>query len=329
MTRGCNDRAWYGSEPTMTTTTSLEGILREIMEDGPATGGIAVRHIERDERISLDGDTPYPAASVFKVPVLVEAFRRIGQGEFSLSDRWELVEAEKSTGSGVLTRLMPGLQPTVRDLITLMIIISDNTATDMLVRRLDPERITATMRELGYHQTVVAQGCRDLLRGILGEASPALPPHEMARHMAANPAPPESPAYAGSDDNNISTANEMADLFARIHTGAGMEAIGIDEGARRTMREILLLQQLNDRIPRFLPPGVPVAHKTGSLGGPWAVRNDAGLLDLGERGTLAIAVFTRTRMPADADPQQVNQLLTRIDEEIATLARAAYDHYMA
>jgi beta-lactamase class A len=311
----------------VTTTSTLQDALSSIIEAGPFTGGVAVRHIERDERVGFDGDTPYPSASVFKVPVLVEAFRQVGQGAFSLTDRWELTEEEKSTGSGVLTRMMPGLRPAVRDLLTLMIIISDNTATDMLVRRLGPERITGTMRELGYGNTVVASGCRDLLRGILGEASPSLPPHEMARYVRANPADPDSPAYGRGQDNNISTANEMADLFARIHTGEGMDAIGVDAAARSTMQEILLLQQLNERLPRYLPPGVPVAHKTGSLSGPWAVRNDAGLLDLGDRGTVAVAVFTRTRMSPDATPEESNRLLTAVDEEIGAIARAVYDYY--
>ena len=312
----------------MTTTATLESTLRQILEQGPASAGICVRHIERDERISFDGDTPYPAASVFKVPVLVEAFHRRGRGALDLSDRWELTDDEKSTGSGVLTRLSAGLQPTVRDLLTLMIIISHNTATDMIVRRLGPEQITATMRALGYRQTIVAQGCRDLLRGILGDAPPNLPPHEMARHMAANPAAPDSSAYTGTEDNNISTVDEMADLFTRLHTGVGLDEIGIDAAARRSMREILLLQQLNDRMPRFLPPGVPVAHKTGSLSGPWAVRNDAGLIDLGDRGTLSIAIFTRTCMPAEMDPRQAGRFLTSIDEEIGILTRAAFDHYV-
>jgi beta-lactamase class A len=290
---------------------------------------VAAHHIERDERVSFDGRTPYPAASVFKVPVLVEAFRQIGAGAFTLADRWPLSEEEKSTGSGVLVRLQPGLQPAVRDLLTLMIIISDNTATDMLVRRLGPERITATMRQLGLRNTVVANTCRDLLRGILGDASPALAPHEMAEHIKAHPIDPESAAYKGGHDNNVTTAEEMVELFRRIHTGDGLDAIGVDAGARATMREILLLQQLNERMPRFLPPGTHLAHKTGSLSGPRAVRNDAGLLELGERGTVALAFFTCTRMPAELDPAASNRFLTSIDEEIATLTRAVYDHYMA
>lgn len=311
----------------MSSFSALHDKLRHVVETGPATGGVSVRHIERNEALAIDGDRPYPAASVFKIPVMVEAFRRIAAGEFTLNDRWLLTEEDKSTGSGVLVRLMPGLQPTVRDLLTLMIIISDNTATDLLVRRLGPERITETMRVLGLHNTVVAHTCRDLLRPMLGEASPALAPYEMARHLAEHPIPPESRAYAGTPDNNITTANEMAELLARIHTGEGMDGIGIDAGARRDMRSILLLQQLNERLPRHLPPGVPLAHKTGSLSGPRAVRNDAGLLDLGRKGTIAIAVFTCTPVPPAADPAVAARFLTSIDDEIGALTRVVYDHY--
>ena len=312
----------------MTTRASIfHDTIEAIIDRGPATGGIAVRHIERDEWFRHNADEPLPAASIFKVPVLVEAFRQMGQGAFTLADRWELAEEDKSTGSGVLVRLAPGLQPTVRDLLTLMIIISDNTATDMLVRRLGAAGITATMQELGLRHTVVANTCRDLLRGLLGEAQPGLLPHEMARYLKEHPISPESPAYAGDEANNITTANEMVDLFTRIHTGEGMDAIGVDAGARQEMKRILLQQQLNERMPRFLPPGVPVAHKTGSLSGPWAVRNDAGLLDLGERGTVSMAFFTRTRVPQGTDPADTSRLLTSIDEEIAALTRAVYDHY--
>lgn len=303
--------------------------LKTIIDHGPATGGVAVRHIERGESVSFDGDTTYPTASVFKVPVLVEAFCRVGAGEIALDDRWELTEADKSTGSGVLTRLSPGLQPTVRDLLTLMIIISDNTATDILVRRLGPERITATMEALGLSNTVVANTCIELVRCVVGDAPPSNAPYQTARAVKANPPDPNAFAYQGTRDNNISTANEMAELFLRIHTGEGMDAIGIDTEGRAAMRDILLLQQLNERLPRFIPGVTPIAHKTGSLSGPWAVRNDAGLIDMGDRGTAAIAVFTRTRVPEDADATSLARLLTRIDEEIGEIARAVYQHYTA
>lgn len=307
--------------------TVLDERLRAIWRDGPASGAFAVRQLERDERFAIDGDVVLPTASVFKVPVLVEAFRQMGGGAFALDDRWEMDEDDKSTGSGVLVRLDAGLRPTVRDLLTLMTIISDNTATDMLVRRLGPARITATMRELGLARTTVAAGCRDLLRPMLGEAQPALAPWQMARHVQAHPIDPECVAYGDTDATNVTTAREMTDLFARLHTGAGMDAIGVDAAARAAMVEILLLQQLNERLPRFLPPGTRVAHKTGSLSGPWAIRNDAGLIDLGAGGTAAIAVLTRTRVPEGRTPRELGRFLTAIDEQIGELALAVYEHY--
>jgi beta-lactamase class A len=312
----------------MTTSAgALAARIEQIIATGPATVGVAVRHIERDERVGYQADNAFPAASVFKIPVMVEAFRRIGLGDIALDDRWELTDEDKSTGSGVLVRLSGGLRPSVRDLLTLMIIISDNTATDMLVRRLGPERITETMRTLGLKQTVVAHTCRELLKGVLRDVPPGLSPHETARYMAAHPADPNSYAYACSEENNITTPAEMADLLVRIHTVDGLEPLGINAEARHMMRRILLLQQLNDRLPRFLPAGVPVAHKTGSLSGPWAVRNDAGLLDLSTGGVVAVACFTRTRVPSGMDPADLARLMTDIDLEIAAIGRAVYDHH--
>ena len=94
------------------------------------------------------------------------------------------------------------------------------------------------------------------------------------------------------------------------------------------MRRILLQQQLNERMPRFLPPGVPVAHKTGTMPGPRTIRNDAGLLDLGLAGTVAIACFTCTPVPAGGPHERV-RFFTSIDEQIGTITRAVYDHYTA
>src|SRR5262249_6495091 len=127
--------------------------------------------------------------------------------------------------------------------------------------------------------------------------------------------------------NNVTTADEMVDLLSRIHTGEGLDAIGVDAEARTEMRGILLQQQLNERMPRFLPPGTAVAHKTGSPSRPRARRNDAGLLDLGDGGTVALAFFPCTAMPQGAGPTESSRLLTGIDEEIGALTLAVYEHY--
>ena len=79
--------------------------------------------------------------------------------------RLELTDADRSPGSGVLKELASGLRPTVRDLATLMIIISDNTATDMLYRLVGPDRLDKTMR---VEQTSLSMSCRDLLYSMYG-----------------------------------------------------------------------------------------------------------------------------------------------------------------
>lgn len=306
---------------------TLSQRLQEIVSHGPAELSVTVRHIERKEHVAVLGDRVMPTASVFKIPVMVELCRRVATGEISLDERWTLMEEAKTAGSGVLARLQPGLMLTVRDLLTLMIVISDNTATDMLVRRLEPARITATMRTLGLTATTVLRTIGESFATGLSGAPPTLAPYELARFLRENPPPPESDEYLESDAIASSTTDEMTELLSAIHTGIRMDALGIDASARAIMRRTLLEQQLNERLPRFLAPPIPVAHKTGSLMGTFQVRNDAGLIDMGERGTVAVAVFTRTQTPLGATPEDTARFQVAIDFEIAEIGRAVYEHY--
>jgi len=110
----------------------------------------AARNLATGEDILVDAERSYPTASTFKVPVMVEAFRQVDAGEIDLDERIALAESDITPGSGVLRDLMPGIAPTVHDLLMLMIIVSDNSATNMMVDRVGgPERINRTMREMG------------------------------------------------------------------------------------------------------------------------------------------------------------------------------------
>ncbi|MGI8549889.1 MAG: serine hydrolase [Dehalococcoidia bacterium] len=312
----------------MTTETStLESKLHRIVERGPAEAGICVKHVERDEYISLNGDRRFPTCSVFKVPVLVEAFARIGAGELRLDERWTLGQDDRSMGSGILQILQPGLEPTTHDLLSLMITISDNTATDMLVRRLDPGRITATMQRLGLQSTWVDVTCRDLLANIFGPTPAGLPRHELSRLLAEGAARLDSPSYGGGHPNDVSTANEMAELFCWIATGERLTQIGIDDSARQTMLGILFRQQLNDRLPRYLPGTLAFAHKTGSISGPFEIHNDAGVLFLDVGQHVAIAAFTQAPVSQNMSPRALADLRRQMDDTIAEIGLAVYEHY--
>jgi len=111
---------------------------------------LAARNLKTGEEILVDEHRTYPTASTFKVPIMVEVFRQIDAGEFGLHDRIELKESDKVVGSGVFRDMEAGLNPTIHDVLLLMIIVSDNTATNMLIDKVGRERINATMQEFGF-----------------------------------------------------------------------------------------------------------------------------------------------------------------------------------
>lgn len=296
--------------------------IKTIIESAGATiMGVSLHHIESGEEINLDADESFPMASVLKIPVLVEAFRQMREGAFTLDDRWELTTAEKNIGSGILTYLQDGLTPTVRDLLTLMLIISDNTATDMVMHRLGVAQINQTMHELGFadiHMALTIRGIFDDMLG--GAADPARLFVDLDKQKTAPPTRRDGRAFSSGPDNNVSTPRAMTRLLAKIFRGEI-----IDRAACDGMLHILLQQQLNARLPLFLPYGVPFAHKTGTLAG---IRNDAGILYCHERSHVAITVFTRWNTEAVKDDKVAEwQRISAIDAAFGHIGRAVYLHY--
>ncbi len=112
------------------------------------TAGVAARNLASGAGVQLNADEAFPLASVFKIPVMVEVMRQADAGALRLDERLTLRESDKSPGS-TLIHCQEGLAPTVRDLLYLMITLSDNTATDMLWRRVGVESVNRTMRDLG------------------------------------------------------------------------------------------------------------------------------------------------------------------------------------
>ena len=98
--------------------------------------GVGARNLATGEEVLVDHEHVFPTASTIKLAVLVELYRQVEQGRCSLDDRLELRAEEIVPGAGVLRDLQPGLLPTVRDLAVLMIIVSDNTATNVLIDHL-------------------------------------------------------------------------------------------------------------------------------------------------------------------------------------------------
>lgn len=205
-------------------------------------------------RFAHNGARPFRAASTVKVPLLIELLRQIEDGVFAIDDQYTLERADKTPGSGVLQDLHDGLTLTYRDLIYLMISISDNTATNILIDRAGMDDVNTTMRELG------------MMDSILG------------RKMRGRPA-------GENEGENWATPNDYL-LALRAIVGSSF----VSDAGRAFMRTMLEKQQNSRRIARYLPerPGITWGSKTGSLVG---VANDVGFIST-PRGTLLLSIFT-------------------------------------
>src|SRR5215472_12269899 len=149
-------------------TVVLEQSIRAVLAKSSGVWGVSVRDIEGNEWAEINADERFPMASVFKVPVLVELYHQAQEGKISLDERVEWRDPSLYFGSGILVNLEPGLRPTIRDLATLMVIVSDNAATDQICSRLGFDRINARLRALGIEHTRVDMGTRDLILRALG-----------------------------------------------------------------------------------------------------------------------------------------------------------------
>ncbi len=130
--------------------------LRKIQAQFSGRMGIAARNLTTGEEFLLDHDQQFPTASTIKTAVLYEVYRQAEAGQLRLDDRIELKASDIVEGSGVLRDITAGLQPTVHDLAMLMIIVSDNTATNMLIDLVGgPDPVNATMRLIGLENTTL------------------------------------------------------------------------------------------------------------------------------------------------------------------------------
>ncbi len=298
----------------------LQSRIQELLTENPARIGIALRHIENGAEVMIDADRPVPLASVVKVPIMVEAFRQISAQRIRLDDRWTLSHRFKTVGSGVLTALDDGLALSVRDILTLMIVISDNTATDMMLQRLDPNHIQAHMHTLGLTSMYVRHTIREIFDDMLPTGDPDQDRAELARWIATAGVRRDGFAFSTGPDNNVGTPREVARLMEMI-----FEEAVVDGPSCQAMLDILLQQQLNERFPRYLPAGTRVAHKTGSFAG---IRNDAGILYIADDSHVAFALLSTWDQEAvRGDHQAEADAITALDQTFGTIGLAVYEAF--
>ncbi len=257
--------------------TDWEPVAREVAAI-PGEVGFWIHRLDTDETWQHEGEKVFPAASTIKVPVLTALFHQVEAGHRRLDERIALEDARKVGGSGVLRELDAGLQPTLKDLATLMIIISDNTATNLCMDAAGGfAAVTGLMRDLGLRHT-------ELNRYTIGRI-------------------PDDPGVK----DNLTTARDLGYL---------LELIGTNRAAKpescAAMLDILGRQQLRQRLPRWFPEGVKHHGKTGTTAKPtegWGCRNDSSLL-VTPNGTVAMACLTK--FPAAIDGYEVDAAIGRV-----------------
>lgn len=293
----------------------LRARLQEMVNAFPGTMGLAVRDIETGAEISINGDQPFPMASVYKIPIMVEVFRQVEAKKFALDERIELTDNDRTLGSGVLTLMTSGLKPTIKDLVTLMIILSDNEATDILLNKVGAPNVTATMRALGLNNIRVDRTTFELIRDyltLLDETARDKTKQQLLSPMRLTPRTPERVAQADAEFAKVmkdtASPRDMARLLEKIVKGEAASSASCQQ-----MMTILNRQQFNQRLPRYLPENVGMAHKTGTIA---STTNDAGVMFVRGR-PVALVVFTMDKRVGRGE----------VEEQMGRVARVVYDFF--
>ena len=284
--------------------TSIKDAISRI----EGTVGVSARHLETGREIRHNADDVFFTASTLKVPVLVELYRQADRGIVDLKQRVELTDGMRVPGSGILKEMEAGLNPTLHDLAMLMIIISDNTATDILYNLVGGDNLNNAMRELGLHNTRIPMTVRQLLFSVVG-LDPENPEHtyERCAERLFNEAYVHDAAGYDPDRSDVSSPGDMCRLLELMYSGDILSSASRD-GALY----ILKRQQLRTVIPYALPVGTTVAHKTGFYLG---VRADAGIV-FSPTGPYTIAIMAKHVTSRDR---------MVFDLSLAALSRAVYD----
>lgn len=260
--------------------------VRSTLASLNGTVGLRARHLTTGRELGHNEHDIFPSASTFKVPLLYALHRLADDGEIDLSRRVTIESHHRVPGSGILQNLELGLAPTVRDLAELMIIVSDNQATDMLLGIVGLDRLATVLKELNLAQTVIPFGCRGIFCASTGmePTDPATTYEALVEAMHTGRRDLDGVAYADDSRNIISTPADLANLLAQIEHGYGLAP-----ASRTAVTETLKHQKYNTIIPLHLPEGTEVAHKTGSLKG---IRNDVGIV-YAPNGPYVIALMSK------------------------------------
>lgn len=278
----------FQSAPPPTPLSRLQTNIERITKSVNATWSIYIKCLETNEEISINADAQMDTMSVIKIPLMVEVFRQIEEKKFALTDRITLQDADKLPGTGIIRSLDAGATLTIKDLITLMNIVSDNTATDLLFAKVGGiASVNKLMDSYGF-KTIRA----------------TRPSAEWFKALRAAPSPEQFHREAKTP-YGLASVREMGKLLEKIKKGEA-----VSQEASKQMMEIMRGQVYSSRLPKYVT-GFRVPHKTGDFL-PY-IGNDVGILESTKRNVV-ICVFTANHFGIGAN---LEDAIARISEQTA------------
>lgn len=287
--------------------------------------GVSAIHLESGKTISQNGGEPFPMASSYKIPIAVQLLSRVDSGKLTLEQLVPFRYSDLHIGSGMIAERFdwpgaesPGVALSVRSLLELMLLISDNSATDKCLELAGgPVRVNACMNRLGISGIRVDRPTSWLIADWLGVPWPekAAHPRQAFDTLEKTTSPQQMEASSrkfDADPRDTSTPDGMAALLSGIHNRPLLS-----KSSQSLLNEILMRCETGAaRLKGALPPGTPVRHKTGTIG---MTTNDVGIITLpGDAGHLVVAAFVKSSEKPIADRETA----------IAQITRLLFDHFL-
>jgi beta-lactamase class A len=295
--------------------------VESVISDAEGVVGVAAKHLESGRSLEVGADDRFPMASTFKLPVLVEVMAQVKEGKFRLDDEVGIQKTDQHLGSGMLSSLTaPGIKLSVRNLANLMMMISDNSAADLLLAKVGAGNVNRRLRQFGIEGISVDRSCQQLIMDWMGVDYQKYGGLTLEQIEAeARKMPEQSPEVRREsrrkfirDPRDQATPAAMNRLLEKIQRREILDADSCD-----LILSIMLQCQTGEgRIKGELPPRTPIAHKTGTIAGTF---NDAGVITLPDNlGHVALAVFTKD---FEAEAEDVERI-------IAGIARLVFDYFV-
>lgn len=306
------------ASPATAQPSAIQAEIARIARPAEGIVGVAAWRLDgRGERVLVNPDQPFPMASTFKVAVAGAILRKVDRGELSLDQLIPVDPAMVVESQGLAATFRhPGVSVSVKNLLELMMTVSDNTATDVLTKLAGgPAAVTGWVRAQGVEGLRVDRDTAGIIRDFFG-LGPGPFPQALEAAYKADPKLEErgsalNPAF-DDDPRDTASPRAMANLLERIFGGKALKP-----ASTKLLSEIMERNTTGKaRIPGRLPQGTVVAEKTGTIGGSL---NDVGMITLpGDAGKLIVAVFVK----------QSRKPFEERERAIADISRAIYDYYL-